>query len=82
LGGSIHTVNKKTGTLAIVSMGIGLGVNVVINKYVVMSWDQNAGRNHSTKTDNSSFERVEYFKYLGANLKNQNSVFIKKLRAY
>jgi hypothetical protein len=39
-----------------------------------MSRDQNAGRNHSFKIDNSSFERVEEFKYLGANLTNQYSI--------
>jgi hypothetical protein len=46
----------------------------VITKYMVMSRDQNVGRNHSIKTDNNSFERVEQFKYLGTNLKNQNSI--------
>ena len=30
-----------------------------------MSRDQNAGRNHSVRIDNSTFERVEEFKYLG-----------------
>jgi len=30
-----------------------------------MSQGQNAGQSHSIKTDNSSFERVEEFKYLG-----------------
>jgi hypothetical protein len=35
---------------------------------------QNAGRNHSIKNDNSSFESVEESKYLGTNLKNQNSI--------
>jgi hypothetical protein len=39
-----------------------------------MPRDQNAGRNHSIKFDNSSFERVEEFKCLGTNLTNQNSV--------
>jgi len=39
-----------------------------------MSRDQNAGRRHSIKTDNSSFERVEEFKYLGKTLTNQNSI--------
>jgi len=43
-------------------------------KYVVMSRDQNAGRSHSMKNDNSSFERVEQFKYLGATLTNENSI--------
>ena len=36
--------------------------------------DQNAGRIHSMKTDNSSIERVEEFKYFGTTLTNQNSV--------
>ena len=41
---------------------------------MVMSRDQNAGRSHSMKTDSSSFERVEQIKYLGTNLKDQNSI--------
>jgi UDP-galactopyranose mutase len=39
-----------------------------------MSRDQNAGRSENVKNDNSSFERVEEFKYLGTNLTNQNSI--------
>ena len=39
-----------------------------------MSRDQNAGRIHIVRIDNSSFERVEEFKYLGTTLTNQNSV--------
>jgi len=35
--------------------------------------DQNAGWNHSVRIDNSAFERVEEFKYLGTTLTNQNS---------
>jgi len=31
-------------------------------KYKVMSRDQNAGRSHSIKTDNSSFGKVEELK--------------------
>ena len=41
---------------------------------MVMSRDQNAGRNHSMKIDNRSFERVDEFKYLGTTLTNQNSI--------
>jgi hypothetical protein len=41
---------------------------------MVMSGDQNAGLSHSIKTDNSSHERVEQFKYLGTTLTYQNSV--------
>ena len=39
-----------------------------------MSRDQNAGQSHSMKIDNSSFERVKEFKYLGTMLTNQNSI--------
>jgi len=39
-----------------------------------MSRDQNAGRSHSMKNDNSSIERVEEFKYLGTTLTNKNSI--------
>jgi hypothetical protein len=38
------------------------------------SRDQNAGRSHNIKNDNSSFERVEQLKYLGTSLKDQNSI--------
>ena len=41
---------------------------------MVMSRDQNAGRRHSIKNDNISFQRVEEFKYLGTTLTNQNSI--------
>ena len=54
------------------SKEIGLKVNVDKTKYMVMSRDQNKGRNHSMNTDNSSFERVEEFRSLGTNLTNQN----------
>ena len=41
---------------------------------MIMSRDQNAGRSHSIRIDNSSIERVEEFKYLGTSLTNQNSI--------
>ena len=41
---------------------------------MVMSRDQNAGRIHSVRIDNSTFDRVEDFKYLGTTLTNQNSI--------
>ena len=41
---------------------------------MVMSRDQNAGRIHSVRVDNSTFERVEEFKYLGTTLTKQNSI--------
>jgi len=41
---------------------------------MVMSRDQNSGLSHSMNIDNSSFERVEEFKYLGTTSTNQNSI--------
>jgi hypothetical protein len=74
LGGSVHAVKKNTEALVAANKEIGLEVNTDKIKYMVMSRDQNAGRNHSIKTDNSSFERVEEFRCLGTTLTNQNSI--------
>ena len=41
---------------------------------MIMSRDQNAERSYSMKTDNSSIERVEEFKYLGTTLTNKNYI--------
>jgi hypothetical protein len=67
-------MKKNTKALVIVSKETGLEVNTNKTKYILMSQDQNAGRSHDMKIDNSSFERVEQFGYLGTNLTNQNSV--------
>ena len=40
----------------------GQQVNADKAKYVVMSRDQNAGRIHSVRIDNSTSERLEEFK--------------------
>ena len=53
---------------------IGLEVNADKTKYMIMSRDQNVGRSHSIKIDNSSIERVEEFKYFGTMLTNKNSI--------
>jgi len=47
---------------------------VLKTKYMVMSRDQNAGRIQILRFDNSTFERVEEFKYLGTTLTNKNSI--------
>jgi hypothetical protein len=59
LGGSVHAVKKNTQALAAATKETGLEVNADKTKYMVMSRDQNAGRNHNIKIDNSSFERVK-----------------------
>jgi len=53
---------------------ITLEVSADKAKYMVMSRDQNTGRIQSVRIDNSAFERVEEFKYLGTNLTYQNSI--------
>jgi len=65
LGGSIHTLKENAETLVAATREIGLEVNADKTKYMVMSRDQNAGRIHSVRIDNSTFDRVEDFKYLG-----------------
>jgi hypothetical protein len=49
-------------------------VNAHKSKYMVMSRDQNIARNHGMKIDDSSFERVQEFKYLGTTLTYQHSI--------
>ena len=39
-----------------------------------MSRDQKAGRSHNIKIGNSSFQRVEQFKYLGRTLTNRSPI--------
>ena len=60
LGGSVHTVKENAEALVVATKEIGLEVRVNADKtkYMIMSRDQNAGRSHSMKTDNSCIERV------------------------
>ena len=60
--------------MVVASKETGLEVNADKTKYMVMSRDQNAGPSHNIKNDNSFFEGVEEFKYMGTTLKNQNSI--------
>ena len=74
LGGSVHGIKKNAESLVVASEETGLEVNADKTDYMVMSGDQNAGRNHSIKIDNISFARVEEFKYFGKTLTDQNSI--------
>ena len=74
LGGSVHTVKENAEALVVASKEIGLEVNAVKTKNMVISRDQNVGRSHNVETDKSSFERVEEFKYLETTITNQNSI--------
>jgi hypothetical protein len=70
---NIHTVKENSEALIVVSKETGLEVKADKTQYMVMSQDQNAEQSHSMKIDNSSFERVEEFRYLGT-LTNKNSI--------
>jgi hypothetical protein len=74
LGGSIRAVKENAESLVVTAKEIGLEVNADKTKYMIMSRDQNAGRDDSVKIYNSPFERVDEFKYLETTLTNQNSM--------
>jgi len=74
LGESIHTLKENVEALVPATREIGLEGIADKTKYMVMSRDQNAGRIHSVRNDNSTFERVEEFKYLRTTLTNQNCI--------
>jgi len=59
----VCTIKENAEALIVASKETGLEVNADKTKYMVVSRDQNTGRSHNIKTDNSSFERVEEFKY-------------------
>jgi len=74
LGGSIHTLKENAEALVAANKEIGWDKKADKPKYIIMSLDRNAGRNHSVRIDNSTFESVEVFKYLGKTLTHQNSI--------
>ena len=74
LCGSVHTIKKDTESLEVGSKEMGIEVNADKTKCMVTSRDQNAGRSHNMKIDNSSFESVEQFKCLGTTLTYQNTI--------
>ena len=67
----LRNIKKNTEAFLFASEETGQKVNADKSKYMVMSQDQNAGVSHRTKTDNSSFEMVEEFKYLRTILADQ-----------
>jgi hypothetical protein len=80
LEGSVHTVKENADAFLVAIKEIGLEVKADKTKYMVMSQDQKAGQSQNMNTGNSSFERVEGFKYLGTNL-TIKILLRKKLRA-
>ena len=81
LGGIVGAIKEKAETSVVDSKKIGIEVNADKTKNMVMSRDQNAERSHVVKNDNSSFERMEYLKYLGNKSYQIKIPFRKKLIA-
>jgi len=63
LGGRAQSIKENAEALVVASKEIGLEINADKTKYMAMSRNQNAGRRHSMKRDNSSFKggRVQIF---------------------
>ena len=57
---NIQTLKENAEALVTATREIGLKISADKTKYMVMSLDQNAGRIHSVRTDNSTFDRVEF----------------------
>jgi hypothetical protein len=62
-----RAVQENAKCLVVVGREYGMEVNGEKTKYMAMSRDQDEGRSLSKKFDNSSFERLEEFEYLGTN---------------
>jgi hypothetical protein len=67
LGENIDTIQKNTGALLDAGKEVGLEVNSEKTKYMLMS-RKKAGKKHSIKIVNKSFEGVAKFKYMGTTL--------------
>ena len=76
----LRGLKENAKSLVVAGREIGLEVNADKTKYIVMYRGQNAGRSHSKKSDNSSFDRWDLFEYLGK--QHIITLFRKKLRAH
>ena len=63
LGWSVHAIEKNTNSWIAANKETRLKVNAGETKYIYTSRDKKGGWSHNTESDNSSFTRVEDFKY-------------------
>ena len=74
LAGSINTMKKSSEALGVTGKEMGVEVNTDKTKHMVMSQDQNVGKNRYIKRGIKSFETVEQSKCLETTLTYQNSI--------
>jgi len=74
LGGIVPAIEKNTNTWIAANKETGLKFNAGETKYIFMSQNREARRCHNIEIDNSTFNRVEDFKYLVTNLSYQNNI--------
>ena len=74
MGRKAHTIKKDAVALVVDTKENGLEVNANKNKCMAISRDQDTRRSHSIKTDDSSFDMVEEFIYLGTTITNEISI--------
>ena len=60
--------------MVVASKKIRKEVNADRTKFMIMSREQNAGRNYTIRIDSSPFESVDVFKYFGTSLTCQSSI--------
>jgi hypothetical protein len=74
LSDSVNTIKENSETLLEAGRDIGLEINAVKTKYMIMSRHQNSEQNQNIRTANESFEKVAKSEYLGTTLTNQNDI--------
>jgi hypothetical protein len=70
LGDSINTIKENTEA----TTDVGLEMNAVKTKYMIMSCHLNSGQNQNISIANELFEKVAKFKYLVMTLTNWNDI--------
>jgi hypothetical protein len=69
-----YCIKKITENLTDASKEVGLEMNIMKTKYMLLSCQQNVGQNRDIKIANRSFENVSEFKHLGMTVTNQNLI--------
>ena len=78
--GSEYFKHGTTEALVAAAKETGLELSAEKSKFMVTSRDQNAGRIHCFRIDNSTFERMELFKYF-RNKFNKSKFYYRKIKS-